>query len=371
MRIGILGAGQLGRMLALDGYPLGQRFTLYDPSGNPSAGVGDVIPDREGFRLKEFLDSVDCVTYEFEHLPFPMVEKIGKHKPVYPPAGALRVCQNRALEKELFRSLGIPTATFRVVNSAQELEDAARELGCPVVAKSVTEGYDGKGQSVLKAPEDAASAWADIAHRQLIVEAFVPFRRELSIIAVRGIDGETAFYPMAENVHKDGILRYSIAPAPEIDSDNQTRAEDMIRLLLNELEYVGTLALELFETEDALLANEMAPRVHNSGHWTQEGAVTSQFENHIRAISGLPLGDTAALNPTCMINLIGKTGDIKKILKLPYTHLHLYDKNERAGRKLGHINICADSYEELNWRVMNTASLLPDAAEFSYSLTGY
>ncbi|TVP54377.1 MAG: ATP-grasp domain-containing protein, partial [Halomonadaceae bacterium] len=148
MRIGILGAGQLGRMLALDGYPLGQRFTLYDPSGNPSAGVGEVIPDQEGFRLKEFLASVDCVTYEFEHLPYPMVEKIGQHKPVYPPAGALRVCQNRSLEKQLFHSLGIPTAKFRVVNSAAELENAAATLGCPVVAKSVTEGYDGKGQAV-------------------------------------------------------------------------------------------------------------------------------------------------------------------------------------------------------------------------------
>ena len=369
MRIGILGAGQLGRMLALEGYPLGHRFTLYDPAGKPSAGVGNVISDYEGIRLREFLDDVDCVTYEFEHLPYPMVEKIGQHKPVYPPAGALKVCQNRALEKGLFRSLGIPTAEFRVVESEEQLEAAAEELGCPVVAKSVTEGYDGKGQAVLDSPRDAHRAWSSIGHKQLIVEAFVHFQRELSIIAVRGTDGETAFYPMAENVHHEGILRYSIAPAPDLKPDSQGSAEKMIRQLLTELDYVGTLALELFETDEGLLANEMAPRVHNSGHWTQDGAQTSQFENHIRAISQLPLGDTSALAPTCMLNLIGQTGSITDILKLPYTHLHLYDKEERPGRKLGHINICAESYEELKWRVMNAASLLPGAPAFDSSLT--
>lgn len=367
MRIGILGAGQLGRMLALDGYPLGQRFTLYDPSGNPSAGVGDVIPDQEGQRLKEFLAAVDCVTYEFEHLPYAMVEKIGRHRPVYPPAGALRVCQNRALEKETFHSLGIPTAQFKIVNSAAELQNATAILGCPVVAKSVTEGYDGKGQAVLRRPEDAHKAWAQIGHSQLVVESFVTFRRELSIIAVRGIDGETVCYPMAENMHADGILRFSVAPAPHVDSATQQRAEEMIQLLLKELDYVGTLALELFDTDKGLLANEMAPRVHNSGHWTQDGAVTSQFENHVRAIAGLPLGDTQHRCPTCMVNIIGELGDLQALLKLPYVRLHMYDKEPRPGRKLGHINICADSYEELGWRAANVASLLPGAPEFQYA----
>ncbi|TVP59281.1 MAG: ATP-grasp domain-containing protein, partial [Halomonadaceae bacterium] len=212
-------------------------------------------------------------------------------------------------------------------------------------------------------------AWGEIGHSQLVVESFIRFRRELSIIAVRGIDGETACYPMAENMHENGILRFSVAPAPQLDPATQTRAEEMVQLLLKELDYVGTLALELFETDDGLLANEMAPRVHNSGHWTQDGAVTSQFENHVRAIAGLPLGNTQHRSPTCMINIIGETGDIPGLLKLPYTHLHLYDKQPRPGRKLGHVNICADSYEELGWRAMNAASLLPGTPEFRYSVT--
>ncbi|MDR5886289.1 5-(carboxyamino)imidazole ribonucleotide synthase [Vreelandella janggokensis] len=366
--IGILGAGQLGRMLALAGYPLGNRFTFLDTTGNPSAGIGEVIVDPDNQHLAAFLEKVDVVTYEFEHLPVQLVRDIEQHKPVYPGSRAIEVCQNRVEEKALFDRLGIPTPAYRIVESAEHLEAAARELGCPVVAKSVTEGYDGKGQAVLKQPEQAADAWREIGHRQLIVEAFVDFVREVSIIAVRGRDGEVVFYPMAENQHVDGILRYSVAPLPDIDESVQQTADRYIRSLLDELDYVGVLALELFQTRDgSLLANEMAPRVHNSGHWTMNGAVTSQFENHLRAVQGLPLGSPQAIAPTCMVNVIGQEGDSAALLALSNTHLHRYDKTERAGRKLAHLNIVADTHAELLEKVRTCQALLPGAPPVAWS----
>lgn len=369
MRIGVLGAGQLGRMLALSGYPLANQFVFYDLSGSPSVGLGEVIVDRNNEYLDDFLSRVDRVTYEFEHLPVDVAERIAGEKPVHPSPRSLRICQNREAEKTLFGDLGIPTPQWRIAESPEALQQAAEELGCPVVAKSNTEGYDGKGQAVLKSPEDAKAAWSSIGHPKLIVEKFVDFSREISVIAARGEDGELAVYPMAENVHSEGILRYSIAPAPGLSADIREDAERYIKLLLNELGHVGILALELFETADGLVANEMAPRVHNSGHWTMEGAETSQFENHIRAVTGMPLGDVTPRGVSCMINIIGSNGSSADILKLPYAHLHLYDKQERPGRKLGHINIVADSYEELIWRVRNCASFLPSCPEFDCSLT--
>ncbi|WP_447529356.1 5-(carboxyamino)imidazole ribonucleotide synthase [Vreelandella sp. TE19] len=368
MNIGVLGAGQLGRMLALAGYPLGNRFTFLDTTGSPSAGIGEVIVDPNNEHLAAFLDKVDVVTYEFEHLPVELVREIERHKPVYPASKAIAVCQNRVEEKALFDRLSIPTPAYRVVESAEALLDAARELGCPVVAKSVTEGYDGKGQAVLKSFDEAFEAWQTIGHSQLIVEAFVDFVREVSIIAVRGRDGEVVFYPMAENQHVDGILRYSVAPLPDLDESLQHTADGYIRALLDELDYVGVLALELFQTPDgSLLANEMAPRVHNSGHWTMDGAVTSQFENHLRAVQGLPLGATDAIAPTCMVNVIGREGDNPALLAIPHTHLHRYDKDERAGRKLAHINVCAESHGALLTKVRQCQALLPDAPPVQWS----
>lgn len=269
MRIGILGAGQLGRMLALAGYPLAKTFVFYDMSGSPSAGLGEVIIDREGKYLDDFLSRVDRVTYEFEHLPVDVAEKISKSKPVYPCPRALEVCQNREAEKTLFGNLGIPTPQWRMADSADSLKAAAEALGCPVVAKSNTEGYDGKGQAVLRSPEEATEAWQAIGHERLMVEKFVDFTREVSLIAVRGQDGEVDFYPMAENAHHEGILRYSIAPAPQLSPALEEKADGYIRTLLNELDYVGVLALELFETADGLVANEMAPgsTTPDTGPW--------------------------------------------------------------------------------------------------------
>ncbi|WP_166252352.1 5-(carboxyamino)imidazole ribonucleotide synthase [Marinobacter salicampi] len=368
MRIGVLGAGQLGRMLALAGYPLANTFVFYDLSGNPSVGLGEVIIDRDGEYLDDFLSRVDRITYEFEHLPVDVANRMAAVKPVHPTPRSLEICQNREAEKTLFGELGIPTPQWRIAESAADLEAVARELGCPVVAKSNTEGYDGKGQAVLKSPEEAVRAWAAIGHPRLMVEKFVEFSREVSVIAVRGEDGDVAIYPMAENVHEAGILRYSVAPAPGLAQDVREDAERYIRTIMNELGYVGVLALELFETASGLVANEMAPRVHNSGHWTIEGAATSQFENHIRAISGQPLGDVSPRGVSCMVNIIGEHGDLRRILELPYAHVHLYDKAERPGRKLGHINVLADDYQELVWRVRNCASFLPGAPTFSCSL---
>lgn len=370
MNIGVLGAGQLGRMLALAGYPLGNRFTFLDTTGSPSVGLGEVIVDPNNQQLAAFLDKVDVVTYEFEHLPVALVEEIERVKPVYPSSRAIAVCQNRVEEKALFDRLGIPTPAYRVVESAEALAEAARELGCQVVAKSVTEGYDGKGQAVLSSPEQASDAWASIGHPRLIVEAFVDFVREVSIIAVRGRDGEVVFYPMAENQHEGGILRYSVAPLPDLDESVQQTADGYIRALLDELDYVGVLALELFQTRDGgLLANEMAPRVHNSGHWTMDGAVTSQFENHLRAVQGLPLGATDAIAPTCMVNVIGREGDSAELLAIPQAHLHRYDKEERPGRKLAHVNVLAATHAELLDKVRRCQALLPEAPPVNWSFT--
>jgi len=374
MRIGILGAGQLGQMLALAGYPLGQRFVFLDTSGSPSADIGTTLIDPQNQQLPDFLLQVDRVTYEFEHLPVELVREIEKHKPVFPSSRALEVCQNRALEKALFTRLNLPTPEYRLVNSAEELAAAVKELGeakqKPVVAKSVTEGYDGKGQAVLRSAEEAPKAWETIGHKQLLVESFVDFVREVSIIAVRGQDGEVVFYPMAENHHVEGILRYSLAPIPDLQDKTQQLAEGYIQALLQELDYVGVLALELFQKADGqLVVNEMAPRVHNSGHWTQNGAVTSQFENHLRAVSGLPLGSTQALQPTCMLNIIGKAPSLQVVLSEENAHLHLYGKEERTGRKLGHINLVAEDTGALVSKVAELAKLLPDAPAPSFSFT--
>lgn len=371
MRIGILGAGQLGRMMALAGLPLGGRFTLLDPGGAPSAGIGDILTGTDESDIARFIDAVDVVTWEFEHLPVSLLERIERERPVYPSSRAIYVCQHRGREKALFSELLIPTPDYRLVESAEALEAAARALGCPVVAKSTTEGYDGKGQAVLESPDQAAQAWAAIGHRELVVEAFVDFVREVSIIAVRGRDGEVRCYPIAENQHEQGILRYSQAPLPDLDDALEGRAGDYVHALLKALDYVGVLSLELFQTRDGeLLANEMAPRVHNSGHWTQNGAVTSQFENHLRAVCGLPLGDTAARGLSCMVNVIGEEGDAHALLALEGVHLHRYDKAPRPGRKLGHINVVADDYATLMARVRRVTALLPGAFEIDMRRAG-
>ncbi|MCH2159680.1 MAG: 5-(carboxyamino)imidazole ribonucleotide synthase [Oleiphilaceae bacterium] len=362
--IGVLGAGQLGRMLALAGLPLEAKFRFFDTSGSPSVGLEPTysVKDKpiESQELQEFIDACDVITYEFEHLPVELTQHIEKEHTLYPPSKSIEICQDREKEKALFNELSIPTTRYKIIHKESDLSEVVQELGLPLVCKTTREGYDGKGQFILRSAKDIPKAWSAIGSTTLIAEEFINFSRELSIIAARSASGEIAIYPLAENQHNDGILRFSTVPAPSVNEDIQRQADLYIKDLIAELEHVGILTLELFETTNGLVANEMAPRVHNSGHWSMLGAHCSQFENHIRAICDLPLGSTEALSPTCMINLISHKGDIRKILELPYAQVHLYDKEERAGRKLGHINVTASSYEELKWRVENIVQFLPD-----------
>jgi 5-(carboxyamino)imidazole ribonucleotide synthase len=269
--------------------------------------------------------------------------------PVYPPSAALEVSQDRLTEKTFFNSLGIPTPPFAAVDSRDDLEHACEAISLPAVLKTRRMGYDGKGQFVLREPGDIAPAWESLGGQPLILEGFVSFQRELSILAVRSARGEKVWYPVVENHHVDGILRLTRAPAPGLASTLEEKAQDYAYRLLDALDYVGVLAIELFEVGDELLANEMAPRVHNSGHWTIEGAETSQFENHLRAILGMPLGSPAVMSQAAMLNIIGKIPDVAQVLAVPGAHLHLYGKEPRPGRKLGHVTILEDAngpYEE-------------------------
>ncbi|HYQ30513.1 MAG TPA: 5-(carboxyamino)imidazole ribonucleotide synthase [Polyangiaceae bacterium] len=352
-RIGVLGAGQLGRMLALAGLPLGYRFVFVDPSpGAPAAAVGEQIAcayaDPVG---QDALAACLVVTYEFESVPVEAAEALAERVPVFPPPFALRVAQDRLAEKSCFRALGIGTAPFEAVDSLEDLTRAVETLGLPAVLKTRRLGYDGKGQVVLRRAEDVASAWDAVGQAPSILEGFVHFERELSLIAVRGRDGEIAFYPLVENHHRHGILRKTISPAPALTLDLQAAAETYAIRILEHLDYVGVLALELFEKRGMLVANEIAPRVHNSGHHSLEGSHTSQFENHLRAILGLPLGDTSAVSPSCMLNLVGTLPQREAVLAIPDTHLHLYGKAPRPGRKVGHITVRAKTEAELATRV--------------------
>jgi 5-(carboxyamino)imidazole ribonucleotide synthase len=352
--IGILGGGQLGYMLALAGYPLDLHFRFLDPS--PEAPVGRIAPrvtaeytDFEA--LEKFAHGLALVTYEFENVPVEGVRHLAARLPVYPPPEALRTAQDRLSEKSLFEKLGIPTTAFARVDSPRDLAEAVGTLGLPAVLKTRRLGYDGKGQWVLRTREDAAKMHKEFPATPLILERFVRYTRELSILAVRGRSGETAFYPLVENHHRGGILRLSLAPAPRLPAALQDQAEEAARRILEALDYVGVLAVELFESGGHLLASEIAPRVHNSGHWSIEGAVTSQFENHLRAISGLPLGATRTLGCSAMLNLIGELPEPRELLALPDAHLHVYGKALRPGRKVGHVTLRADSIEELRRRL--------------------
>lgn len=347
MRIGILGAGQLGRMLVTAGEPLGHTFLLYDFTGSASPGAGELIVDTDRQQLETFLNQVDCVTFEMEHIPLDLLALISQRVEVLPNPKALELGKDRVLEKNMFVELGIPTARFFVASNYEELCTAVDALGGSAIVKTTTGGYDGKGQASIQSPEDIGTAWEILKGHRLIVEERINFSREISIIACRSKAGEVCLYAPAENTHKDGILRFSVAPAPNLDNELVARAQSYINKLLERLDYVGVLALELFVVEEGLIANEIAPRVHNSGHWTMDGAVTSQFENHIRAISGQPLGSTESKGVSCMVNVIGEYGDFDALSKLPHTYCYHYGKTEKPGRKIAHFNVVADTYSEL------------------------
>jgi 5-(carboxyamino)imidazole ribonucleotide synthase len=361
MMVGIMGGGQLGRMLALAGYPLGLRFRALDLSSEvPVSPVCElmVADFNDTDALKRFARGLDVVTYEFENVPVDSARFLGRRLTVFPPPQALEAAQDRVTEKSFFNELGIPTPAFVAVSTWDDLEKALNEIGLPSVLKTRRFGYDGKGQFVLRRTEDVSLAWQSLSGVALILESFVRFERELSILAVRGRAGETAFYPLVENHHQDGILRLSLCPAPGASSELQREAEDYASRALEALNYVGVLAIEFFQRDGRLLANEMAPRVHNSGHWTIEGAETSQFENHLRAITGLPLGSTATVRHSAMLNIIGATPDGRAVLSMPDTHLHLYGKAPRPNRKLGHITLRAESAEARDVRLAQLRRLV-------------
>ncbi len=362
MIVGVLGGGQLGRMLALAGYPLGLRFRFLDPSpGAPAGRVGKRMAGAydDLAVLERFSSGLQVVTYEFENVPVTAARFLANWLPVYPPPEALETAQDRLNEKRLFQQLEIPVPNFAPVSSFDELCAAIERIGLPAVLKTRRMGYDGKGQHILRLPGDEARAWAELGNAALILEQFISFEREVSIIAARGRSGETIFYPLVENHHSSGILRLSLAPAPHLTPELQAKAECYSRRVLEALDYVGVLAIEFFQCEGELLANEIAPRVHNSGHWTIEGAETSQFENHLRAGLGLPLGATTPIGCSAMVNLIGETPELAKVLALPGTHMHLYDKIPLPGRKLGHITVRAASWEELEARLTQLRRLVP------------
>ena len=360
--IGVLGAGQLARMLALAGIPLGFKFLYVDPSpSSPASLLGEqiVAPFEDATALQKLAESSDLITYEFENIPVSVVRKLAQTRSVFPPPKALESSQDRLLEKQFFNQHGIDTAPFYPVDDLPSLEQAITVLKLPLILKTRRLGYDGKGQFLVKSLEDAITAFKELGQKNIIAEGFVQFDRELSCIAVRSIDGATFFYPLVENFNHQGILRLSLAPALVHNNDLNLQASAQVGRILQALDYVGILAVEFFEKEGKLIANEMAPRVHNSGHWTIEGAETSQFENHIRAVAGLPLGDPKPRGFSAMINLIGSMPDAIKVLKIPGAHLHDYGKEPRAGRKLGHLTIRADSLEELNLTLLENLDLLP------------
>lgn len=343
-RIGILGGGQLGRMLAMSAAQLGFDVHIFTPEDNsPAARVAAatmVAPYEDLDAVARFAAGVDVVTYEFENVPVATAQAAAEHAPLRPGVRALEVCQDRVAEKSFVNAAGLETTLWRAIASEDEAEAAIAALGTPAILKTCRLGYDGKGQSVIREASAAREAFRALGGVPCILEAFAPFEREVSVVAARGVDGAVAAYPLVENHHEGGILRTTIAPAPGADA----LAEDALRIatgVLAGLDYVGVLAVELFAMGDGrLLVNEIAPRVHNTGHWTMDACAVSQFEQHIRAVAGWKLGDPSPHSAARMENLIGSDAlRWQALASEPGACLHLYGKGEaREGRKMGHVN---------------------------------
>ncbi len=360
MIVGILGGGQLARMLALAGCPLGLKFRFLDPAADACAfPLGEAFVGRfdDTLLLDRLGTDAQVITYEFEHVSLSGVEYLSQRVPLYPSLEALYIKQDRLREKRLFVDLGIPTAAFQSIETERDLREAAKRLGFLMVLKTRSLGYDGKGQFVVHgegAVDRALDSWGGLP---LVAEEFVGFDREVSLMAVRGVEGEIAFYPLSENIHRQGILYIARSqPGDRMAS----LAKEYAKRLLTHFGYVGVLALEFFQVGENLLANEYAPRVHNTGHWTIEGAETSQFENHLRAILGLPLGSTAPVCSVAMVNCIGDVPDTRRLLAVPGVHLHVYGKLPRPGRKVGHVTIRGADERDLEEKLEEVRPLLTD-----------
>jgi len=348
-RVGIVGAGQLGRMMALAGYPLGIRCVFLDRSAaSPAAQVAPILIGEleDADQLAALAACSDVVTVDWENISGKALAPLEKLTRVRPPRAALEVSQDRLAEKALFSRLRIPVAAHAAVDSEEQLAVTVRKIGLPGILKTRRLGYDGKGQFVLRDPRDIAAAWSAIGGTGMIYEKFQDFSRELSIVGVRSAAGQIVFYPLSANYHGGGILHYSIAPF--VNTALERTARMYLKKVMNALAYVGVLTIEFFVVKGRLIANEMAPRVHNSGHWTIEGCVTSQFENHLRAICDLPLGSTRALGHAAMINFLGKMPDRTRLLGLDGLAFHDYGKEPRPGRKLGHCTILKKRPTERN-----------------------
>jgi len=350
MRVAILGGGQLARMLSVAAHRLGIEPWVVDPQPHPPASpmAHRVVGELDAPVSWQAIAHCDVATAELDHAPAQALAWLAARMPVRPPPRAFAVAGDRLAEKHFFRQLGIETPRFEPVGSLDALVAALSRVGLPAVLKRRHEGYDGRGQRVVRRPEEAEAAWRSLGGGPAILEALVPFDRELSMLAVRGLDGEVRFWSPVENHHEAGILRRSRPLEPHEAAHVEPAARRMVGAVLDALDYVGVLAVEFFEVEGRLVANEIACRVHNSGHWTEEGAETGQFENHLRAIVGWPLGDTRLLGPTAMVNLIGLDASREAWLRVPGARLHLYGKRPAPGRKLGHVTVRAATREALD-----------------------
>jgi len=358
-RVGIVGAGQLGRMLALAGYPLGVRCTFLDRSADaPGAQVAPILigPLEDPALLAELASKSDVLTFDWENISGRALAPLEMLTAIRPPRAALEASQDRLQEKALFERLRIPVAAHAAVDSKEQFVRAAAEVGIPGVLKTRRMGYDGKGQFVIGRKAQIGPAWDLLGAHGLIYEKYQAFSRELSIVGARSAAGDIAYYPLSANTHAGGILRFSIAPY--VNSKLERSARAYLKRVMNALDYVGVLAIEFFVVNGRLVANEMAPRVHNSGHWTIEGCVTSQFENHLRAICDLPLGSTRALGHTAMINFLGRLPSRERLLRTEGLAFHDYGKEPRPGRKLGHCTILRSRVQDRNRALADALKLI-------------
>lgn len=368
--VGIIGGGQLARMLALAGTAMGLRFRVLDPALDACAATlaEPIVAAYDDLaELHRFAGTCDVISFDFENVSAAALAALAEERPVRPNPESLRTSQDRALEKALFQRLSIPVGDYAVIDTLADLQVAMASMDAPAVLKTRRLGYDGKGQCRIKPGDDLAAAFDALGGVPCVLERLLAFERELSIVAVRGLDGAMAFYPLTENIHAHGILAVSIAPA-EVEGTLTSQAQQYARRLAESLDYVGCFAIEFFVVDGRLLANEMAPRVHNSGHWTMDGATTSQFENHLRAILGWPLGSTSARGISVMLNWVGALPPVAPALAIPGLHWHDYGKAPRAGRKLGHANIVAERRADLIERLRLAEQYLGCAAQVQAAL---
>lgn len=364
MHVLVLGAGQLARMMSLAGAPLNIQISAFDVTSENI--VHPLTQALLGHGLDNAIQQADVITAEFEHIPHDILNICQVSGKFLPSTEAIKIGGDRRLEKALLDKAGVANAKYHVVNTQEDFAKAIEIVGIPMVLKSTLGGYDGKGQWRLKSNSEAEKIWPEVKaciaespNQAIVAEAFIPFDREVSLVGARGKDGTIAVYPLAENIHTNGVLSLSSAIS---DTALQSQAKQMFTNVAETLNYVGVLALEFFDVGGKLLVNEIAPRVHNSGHWTQQGAEVCQFENHLRAVCGLPLGGTNLIRPTAMINILGEDSLPTGVLKEQACHIHWYGKDKRPGRKMGHINVSADSYYELSEQLLTLSEILDEAS---------